>query len=85
MFPEKLVIVTARRQSPHQTFDSSILRVLAGMDFHNLAAGAVNLGRDSMAIFPDIQVDDGNIVSQVERTNLGSSHHSLALSSLMNC
>jgi len=48
--PEKLVIVTSWRHFPHQTFDSSNFFVSLGILAHNLAAGAVNLGMDSMGI-----------------------------------
>jgi hypothetical protein len=48
--PEKLIIVTSWRHFPHQTLESSILRVSAGIATHNLAAGAVNEGMDLMGI-----------------------------------
>lgn len=48
--PEKLVIVTSWRHLQHQTLDSNSFLLLLGMPAHNLAAGVVNLGMDSMGI-----------------------------------
>jgi hypothetical protein len=48
--PEKLMIVTSWRHLPHQALESKSFLLLFGMLAHNLAAGAVNLGMDSMGI-----------------------------------
>src|ERR1019366_6817808 len=48
--PEKLLIVTSWRHFPHQTLESNCFFVSLGMVAHNFAAGAVNLGMDSMVI-----------------------------------
>jgi len=54
--PEKLVIVTSWRHSPHHTLESNLLRMSAGMASHSLAAGAVNVGMDSTGISPSISL-----------------------------
>ena len=48
--PEKLVIVTAWPHLPHQTLESNFFRASGGMAAHNLAAGSVNLGMDSVGM-----------------------------------
>src|SRR3989338_11537362 len=48
--PVKLVIVTSWRHFPHQTLESSILRVSAGIAAHRLAAGGGYFGVGLMGL-----------------------------------
>src|SRR4030065_2227776 len=65
--PEKLVIVTSWRHLQHQNTESNSFLLLLGMPAHNLAAGVVNLGMDSMSISVIVHADR-------KSTRLNSSH-----------